>query len=157
GNDDRRAGRRGPDGPGHVPGARMVRRSLRVLMVEDSASDADLLGHTLRHAGYDLSYERGQTAEAMKEALQQNDWDVGLCDYSSPSFTAPEALEVLKSTGQDIPFIILSGTIGEETAVAALKAGAHDFLLKDRLARLLPAIERELRDVAERRERVRAQ
>src|SRR5207237_6519041 len=94
-----------------------------------------------------------ETADAMKEALGRGGWDIVLSDYSLPTFSAPEALRVNQAMGSDIPFIIVSGTIGEETAVSALKAGAHDFLVKGRLARLVPAIDRELRDAAERRER----
>jgi PAS domain S-box-containing protein len=132
-------------------------RSLRLLLVEDSTDDAELLVHTLRHGGYDIRHERVQTADEMRRALQTAEWDLVISDYSLPTFSGPEALQVLLERGLDLPFIIISGTIGEETAVTALKAGAHDFLVKGRLARLFPAIERELRDVAARRERARAE
>jgi two-component system cell cycle sensor histidine kinase/response regulator CckA len=128
-------------------------KALRALLVEDSAADAELLLGELAHAGYDVTAERVQTADTMKAALGQVDWDVVLSDYSMPAFSGPAALAVLQAMDRDIPFIIVSGTIGEETAVTALKAGAHDFLIKGRLARLVPAIERELRDVVARRER----
>src|SRR5688500_15911549 len=93
----------------------------------------------------------------MEEALSGRTWDIILSDYSMPHFSAMAALETLKASGLDIPFIVISGTIGEETAVAALKGGAHDFLVKDKLARLIPAIERELRDAEARRSRREAE
>jgi PAS domain S-box-containing protein len=128
---------------------------LRALIVEDSERDAELLALELQRGGYQLSYARVHTAEAMRRALNE-DWDVILSDYSMPHFSGIAALRVLRESGRDIPFIIVSGTIGEETAVQALKEGAHDFLVKDRLARLLPAIERERREARLRRERLDA-
>jgi CheY-like chemotaxis protein len=129
-------------------------KPLRLLMVEDSPLDAELLVSELKRCGYDLTYERVDTKDAMRAALDGDaTWDLVLSDYSMPTFSAPEALRVLQATRHEVPFIIVSGTVGEETAVAALKAGADDFLLKDRLARLAPAIERELQEAAERRER----
>jgi two-component system cell cycle sensor histidine kinase/response regulator CckA len=125
-------------------------------MVEDSAADAELLLHELAKGDYDVTAHRVDTAEAMVAALASNSWDVVISDYSMPAFSGPEALRVLADTGLDVPFIIVSGTIGEETAVASLKAGASDFLVKGRLARLIPAIERERREVDLRRERARA-
>jgi PAS domain S-box-containing protein len=133
-----------------------VGSSLRVLLVEDSADDAELIVAELERGGYRVIAERVQTAHAMQEALRRARWDMVVSDYDMPGFSGPAALEVLKAMGQDLPFIIISGTIGEESAVAALKAGAHDFLAKGRLARLLPAVERELRDVTARRERLLA-
>ena len=130
-----------------------MNKLLRALIVEDCESDAALLLAELEQAGYEITYERVQTAEAMREALGRAQWDVVLSDYSLPQFSAPAALEVLKATGHDLPFIIISGTIGEDTAVTALKSGAHDYLVKGRLARLIPALERELRDVVGRRDR----
>ena len=129
-------------------------KSLRALFVEDSENDAELLLHKLEDSGYSVPHTRVQTAEDMKAALESATWDVVFSDYSMPTFSAMAALEVLKASGQDLPFIIISGTIGEETAVAALKAGAHDFLVQARLARLIPALERELRDVRVRHERL---
>ena len=93
-----------------------------------------------------MEFERVETAEAMQSALTQKTWDLILSDYTMPKFNALRALEVLKASGLDLPFIIVSGTIGEETAVTALKAGANDFLIKGNFARLGPAIERELRE-----------
>jgi PAS domain S-box-containing protein len=130
---------------------------LRVLMAEDSEHDAELVLRELRRGGYDLSWHRVETAELMRAALQREQWDLVLSDWSMPKFSALGALEVLKETELDIPIIILSGTIGEDTATQALRAGAHDFLLKDRLARLLPAVDRELREAAVRKKRSEAE
>ena len=128
-------------------------KPLRALIVEDSPNDAELLIHELTRGGYDLTTERVETADALKAALSREPWDIVLSDYSLPTFTGPDALRITHALECDMPFIIVSGTIGEETAVSALKAGAHDFLVKGRLARLVPAIERELRDAAARREK----
>src|SRR6266851_10206272 len=130
---------------------------LRVLLVEDSESDAELIVREIERAEYAVTHERVQTADAMKAALVRTPWDLVLSDYTMPGFSGPAALAVLQETGRDLPFIIISGTIGEDIAVAALKAGADDFLVKGRLARLVPAIEREVQNVASRRERRRAE
>lgn len=129
----------------------MTNQLLRVLIVEDSADDAELILREVQRGGYTVVSERVETKESMEAALQHNHWDIVLSDYSMPRFSAMAALATLKESGQDIPFLVVSGTIGEETAVAALKAGAHDFLVKDKLARLIPAIERELREAEIRR------
>jgi signal transduction histidine kinase len=125
-------------------------------MVEDSPADAELLLHELKRSDYEVVATRVETADAMLSALESNSWDVVISDYSMPTFSAPDALKVLRQSGRDLPFIIVSGTIGEETAVESLKAGACDFLVKGRLARLIPAIERERREAELRRERARA-
>ncbi|MBW4487429.1 MAG: PAS domain S-box protein [Trichocoleus desertorum ATA4-8-CV12] len=125
-------------------------RLLRALIVEDSEDDTELLVIELEQQGYDPIYERVDTTKAMQAALEQNSWDVIICDYSMPQFSAPAALALLQARDLDIPFIIVSGTIGEDIAVAAMKAGAHDYLIKGNLARLVPAIERELREAQER-------
>ncbi|NKB18252.1 MAG: response regulator, partial [Pseudanabaena sp. CRU_2_10] len=130
---------------------------LHVLIVEDSEDDMLLMLRELRQGGYTLDYLRVDTATAMQAALDRQPWDIVIADYSLPAFSGPEALKLLQSQGLDLPFIIVSGTIGEETAVAAMKAGAHDFLSKGKLARLLPAVERELRDAEERRKRRNAE
>lgn len=130
-----------------------MKRLLRVLIVEDSADDEAMLLEELRRGGFEVVHVRVQTAETMRAALMEQSWDVIMSDYSMPTFTGIGALSVLKETGIDIPLIIASGTIGEETAVEALKAGASDFLVKDRLARLIPAIERETREAEGRRAR----
>jgi len=125
---------------------------LRILMVEDSENDAFLLLHEIQRSGYSVDCERVETAEAMKKALEEESWDVIISDYNLPHFDAPQALAVMKEQGYDLPFIIVSGTTSEENAVAALKAGAHDFVIKGRLARLVPAIQREIQDTITRRE-----
>ena len=134
------------------------RQQLRVLLVEDSADDALLLLRELKRGGYEVLHERVDTAECMRAALEKQDWDVVVSDHAMPTFSAPAALELLRENGwRELPFIIVSGHIGEDAAVKAMKAGAHDFIAKDTLARLVPAIERELRDAEERRERRRTQ
>ena len=110
-------------------------QSLRVLVVEDSENDAELLLRELTRGGYDVIHERVETSDAMRAALARGSWDLVISDYSLPTFSGPEALQVIQSMACDLPFLIVSGTIGEETAVSALKAGAHDFLVKGRLAR----------------------
>src|SRR5512134_2260126 len=102
---------------------------LRVLVVEDSENDTQLILNELRRGGYDVEHERVETRPAMKEALSRQACDIILCDYTMPRFSAMDALMTLKDSGRDIPFIVISGTVGEETAVAMLKAGAHDFIL----------------------------
>ena len=130
-------------------------RRLRLLLVEDSEADAELVLEELRREGYDVAATRVQTAAAMREELQRQAWDLVISDYSLPSFSAPGALKILQETPsrRGTPFIIVSGTVGEATAVAALQAGASDFLPKGNLARFLPAVERELREARLRRER----
>src|SRR5689334_17094201 len=124
--------------------------SLRVLLVEDSEDDAHLLARELWRAGYDLTHERVDTADALKAALDSHPWDLVIGDYSMPQFNGTEALAILQERGLDIPYICVSGTITEELAVAAMKAGASDYVTKGHLKRLLPAIERELRDAKAR-------
>jgi len=131
----------------------VYRKALRVLLVEDSPPDAELVLANLIEGGYDATAKRVQTAQEMREALASGKWQVILSDYSLPGFGAPEALAIAQAHDPGIPFIIVSGTVGEDTAVTALKAGACDFLVKGRLTRLVTAIERELRDAELRRER----
>jgi len=130
---------------------------LHILFVEDVEDDAALVSAHLRRAGYEPVIERVETAQAMAAALAVGQWQVVLSDYSLPGFGAPAALRILQDSGQDLPFIILSGTINEMMAVEALKAGAHDFVVKNNLARLAPAIERELRQARSRQMRQRAE
>jgi len=130
---------------------------LRFLMVEDSPADAELIILELRRTGRTIEVERVENGAAMRAALTSGSWDVVLSDWSLPTFNASAALEVVKESGLEIPFIIVSGTIGEETAVAALRSGAHDFIVKDRLGRLIPAIERELRETTVRAARRKAE
>ena len=126
---------------------------LRVLVVEDSEDDAILVLRELRRGGYEPSFERVDTPEAMHAALDQQTWDIVLSDYAMPQFSMPAALAMVKEKGLDLPFIIVSGAIGEEAAVAAMRDGAHDYVMKGNLAHLIPVVERELRDAEGRRER----
>src|SRR3954462_13719940 len=109
---------------------------LRVLLVEDSEHDATLVLAELKRSGYDVVSERVYSADALTATLAGREWDLVIADYSMPSFTGLEALKIVRTSGFDLPFIVVSGTIGEDVAVAAMKAGAHDYLIKDRLARL---------------------
>ena len=127
--------------------------SLRVLIVEDSEDDTALVVRELRRGGYDVTYERVDSPAALDEAVGKMEWDVVICDYSMPHFSGTDALRLLREKGSEVPFIFLSGTIGEETAVTALKQGAQDYLMKDNMKRLIPAIQRELREKEERRQR----
>jgi PAS domain S-box-containing protein len=132
-------------------------KPIRVLMVEDSENDALLELHQLRKNGYEPEHERVETAGAMSNALREKAWDVILCDYQMPHFSGLAALALLKETGIDIPLIIVSGTIGEETAVEAMKAGACDYVMKGNLSRLAPAVVRELAEADSRRKRKQAE
>jgi signal transduction histidine kinase len=131
-------------------------RRLRVLVVDDSEDDALLLLRELRRAGHALESQRVDTEEGMREALAGGGVELILSDYAMPHFSGPRALAVLHETGLDIPFIVVTGFVGEEQAASIMKAGAHDFLTKGRLFRLGPVVERELREAGERRERERA-
>jgi two-component system, NarL family, sensor histidine kinase UhpB len=131
---------------------------LKVLLVEDSEDDALLLVRRLRKGGYDPTWERVDTPQDMEAALDGGGWDLVISDHSMPAFSSSAALGMLRRKGYvDLPFIIVSGQIGEDAAVAAMKAGAHDYLMKNDLARLNSAIERELREAEVRRERRRAE
>ncbi|MDP9002670.1 MAG: response regulator, partial [Myxococcota bacterium] len=123
----------------------IMNRPLRVLMIEDSSDDAALLLRELRRVGYDPTSERVDTRAGLERALDAS-WEIILCDYRMPGLDAPAAVAVVRGRQIDTPCIIVSGTVGEEHAVAALRSGAQDFVLKDNLTRLGPAIERELRD-----------
>jgi PAS domain S-box-containing protein len=127
-----------------------VTSALRVLMVEDSPTDAKLVVQELQRTWRPLVFERVDTAEAMVAALDRDAWDLVISDWSMPRFSAPAALGILREKGVDLPFIIVSGTIGEDAAVLAMRAGARDYVLKDKLGRLTPAVERELRECKER-------
>ncbi len=131
----------------------MMGNPLRALMVEDSPSDAALVVRVLSKAGYDVHDLRVETAEEMRAALDKQAWDVVIADYRLPQFDAPGALAVLQETGKDIPFLVVSAMVGEDVAVAMMRAGAHDYLMKDKLMRLAPAVERELREARSRAER----
>jgi PAS domain S-box-containing protein len=132
-------------------------RRLNLLIVEDSVSDAELVVHQFKRAGFDLRWERVETAASLTSALTQQDWDVVLCDYRMPGFSGAEALAIVRGSGLDLPFIFVSGAMGEDVAVEAMRAGAQDYILKNNLARLVPAVERELREADSRRQRRRAE
>lgn len=120
---------------------------LRTLIVDDSENDVQLIVRELKKGGYNPSYERVETATEMKKALKANAWDIILCDYKMPKFNAPSAITLLKKTKTDIPLFIVSGSIGEETAVECMRLGAQDYIMKSKLSRLCPAIARELEEV----------
>ena len=130
---------------------------LRVLIIEDSDRDAALEVRALEAAGYRVTYVVAETATDMKAALADQAFDIVISDHGLPQFDAPGALAVLKESGLDIPFIIVSGAIGEEIAVELMKAGANDYVMKDRLSRLVLAIQKELKEAESRRERKRAE
>jgi PAS domain S-box-containing protein len=150
---------RAPDQPDQIESLPATATPLRVLLVEDDEDDAALLARYFERAGYQPSVRRVETADEMRRALGDgNDgWDVVLADFNLPSFSAPAALQLLKHLGHDVPFIIMSGNISEETAVEAMRAGAHDYVSKQNLTRLLPAIEREMREADARRLRLNAE
>jgi phosphoserine phosphatase RsbU/P len=139
-----------------------VTGTLCVLLVEDSENDAMLLLRELRRGGYQPLSQRVSTSEDMEKALRAADardepFQVVISDYYMPRFRAPDALRLLRELGYDIPFIVVSGKIGEDTAVGIMKAGANDYMTKENLSRLCPAIERELREAEVRRERERTE
>lgn len=127
-------------------------RPLRVLIVEDSADDAELVVRELARGGFAVTSERVDSARGLREALDRARWEVVLSDYAMPGFSGTEALNLVKGAGLDVPFIIVSGTVGEEAAVGAMRSGAHDYVLKQSLVRLCPVIDRELREAALRAE-----
>lgn len=126
---------------------------LRLLIVEDSEDAAVLLVRELRHGGYSPVFERVQTAAGMAAALDRQTWDVVLSDHNMPQFDAPAALRLIRERGLDLPFIIVSGSIGEEVLAAAMTAGAHDYIPKDNLSRVVPAVKRVLGEAAQRSSR----
>src|SRR5579863_1955006 len=127
--------------------------ALRVLNLEDNPDDSVLLSRYLSKQGFDLTFVAVCNEDEFRAALAESEFDVILADHTVPGFDAPCALQVLRQTGRDIPFIVLSGAVGEEVLVSVMRAGAADFILKDRLARLVPAIERELQEARNRRAR----
>ena len=133
----------------------MTKESLGLLIVEDSEDDSELLVRELSRGGFDLDYRRVDTAEDLTAALDQRTWDIVIADYTMPRFSGAEALALVRARTSEVPFIFVSGTIGEDTAVAALKAGAQDYLVKGKTGRLVPAIQRELREAKARHEHVR--
>jgi PAS domain S-box-containing protein len=132
-------------------------KMLAALIVEDMESDAELIVRLLKNADYMLAYEQVETAEQMRAALEKRTWDIIISDYRMPQFDGHAALQLLKDMELDIPFLVVSGTIGEETAVSMMKAGAHDYLIKGDLGRFIPAVERELEQAEIRRSRKQAE
>ncbi|MCP4898126.1 MAG: PAS domain S-box protein [bacterium] len=130
---------------------------LHVLLIEDNEDDALLLVRHLKTSGFDPRVRRVESRTELAEALDQSKWDIVISDYSLPGFDGLTALKIVHDSGIDLPFIIVSGTIGEDVAVDAMRAGAHDYVMKDKLARLGPAVTRELREAEERRARRRAE
>jgi len=117
---------------------------LRVLFIEDSEDDAKLQVRLLGQGGYDVFYERVDSPDGLLQSLEKV-WDIIISDYSMPHFRGTDALKLVRNKGLDVPFIFVSGTIGEDSAVAALKVGAQDYLMKSNLSRLIPSVQRELR------------
>jgi PAS domain S-box-containing protein/putative nucleotidyltransferase with HDIG domain len=133
-----------------------MKPKLRALIIEDSEDDALLAARELRRGDYDVFTQRVETLAALREALETQTWDIILSDFSLPQLNGLDALKLLNQSGLDVPFILISGTVGEDIAVAAMKSGASDYLMKGQLARLAPAVQRELREAEMRRERRRA-
>ena len=132
-------------------------RALRVLHVEDSESDAGLVQRALARGGFAVEATRVESADDMRARLRDQSWDIVIADFHLPQFSAMGALKVLRESGLDLPFVVVSGTIGEDIAVTVMRAGAHDYVMKDRLERLGPAVSRELAEAAVRREHAAAQ
>jgi len=126
---------------------------IKTLVIEDSESDAALNIRALEKAGFEVSYQIVTTAQEMNDALERVSFDLVLSDHNLPQFNSPAALAIFVRKKLDIPFIVVSGAIGEETAVNLMKSGAHDYVMKSNLSRLGPAVERELRDAEIRRTR----
>ena len=134
-----------------------MRPSLRILLIEDSVDDAALVVCALTRGGYDVICERVDTPGAVIVALDRQVWDIAIASYAMPAFAGAPAIELLRQRDADLPFIFMSGTAGEDAAVAAMRTGAHDYVMKDNMTRLLPAVERELREAGVRRERRRVE
>jgi two-component system sensor histidine kinase UhpB len=128
-------------------------QALRVLVIEDSENDAELMLRELRRGGFETAFQRVDSAEAVSAALAGQEWDLVLSDYVMPGFSGLEALALFKQQKLDVPFIVVSGHIGEDLAIEAMKSGAHDYVMKDKLVRLMPAVTRELRESAMRQAR----
>lgn len=132
-------------------------KNISVLVIEDSRDDMELLVREFEKNGFEMISERVETAFQMQAALQKRPWDIVVCDHNLPEFDAPSALKILQGLHIDIPFIVVSGVVEEETAIALMKAGAHDYVMKNNLARLIPAIERELDEAQVRRKKLQAE
>jgi PAS domain S-box-containing protein len=135
----------------------MANDVVNILLVEDSAHDAELLWRELGREGRTVAHERVASKAGFLAALQSQSWDAVISDYVLPQFSGPEALRLLREAGADTPFIMISGIYGEEEAVATMKDGANDYVMKANLSRLAPALDRELRAAEDRRRRRRAE
>src|ERR1700710_2533955 len=133
-----------------------MRTAIRLLEIEDSEDDSALLNMLLRQAGYAITSERVDTYEALRKALNSK-WDIVISDHSMPHFSGGEALKMVRAEDADVPFIFVSGTIGEDVAVDAMRNGAQDYVMKTNLKRLIPAVHRELLDAEERAARKRSE
>src|ERR1700722_11490104 len=147
-----RAGRAGA-----LSGSRTMPDALKLLLVEDSDDDAALLLRSLRDGGFETDYRQVQTAGTMRDALSERDWDLVISDYSMPMFDGISAYAALRKSGKDIPIIFVSGTMGEDKAVEAMRLGVSDYIVKGSLKRLVPAIRRELGKSEDRRRYRRAE
>jgi PAS domain S-box-containing protein len=134
-----------------------MKHLLRALIVEDSEDDSRLLLRNLERSDYHIAHQRVETAEALRAALDAESWDILFCDFTMPRFSGQKALEIVKERDPDLPFIFVSGTLGEDVAVQAMKTGAHDYIMKNNLTRLVPAMERELREANVQRQRCQAE
>jgi DNA-binding NtrC family response regulator len=131
-----------------------MKTPLNVLIIEDSEDDSFLIKRELQRGGYEVLIHRVDTVSGMNSALSSRSWDIVISDYNLPGFDGLHALKIFKSFGLDMPFLLISGAVGEDIAVDAMKAGAHDYIKKDNLSRLVPAVTRELREVQVRKERL---
>ena len=145
-----------PDAPQEDPES-PTKPPIRLLFIEDSENDVLLLLHHFRNAGYAPTFRRVASSNEMREAMERERWDLILCDHNLPGFSAQGALRLTRELALDLPFIIVSGVMQEDEAIAAMRAGAHDYLSKNKLERLIPAVERELREVCNRREKRQAE
>ncbi len=127
-----------------------MNKILKALIIEDSASDAELLLAYLRRGGYLPQYKRVETAADLVTAMNEQKWDIIFSDHNMPQFSSTAALEIVRASDLDVPFLIVSGSIGEEMAVASMKAGAQDYLMKGNLTRLVGAVDRELKEAEDR-------
>jgi len=134
-----------------------VTSTLRLLLIEDSPDDAALVVRELARGGFEVECDRVDTPDALVASLKRQSWDIAVADYTMPGFTGTAALTLVRQHDADLPFIFVSGTIGEDAAVAAMRTGAHDYIMKGSLKRLVPAVEREMRDAGVRRERRRVE
>lgn len=135
--------------------SKVSKGKLRVLIVEDSKIEAKFTANLLKKNGYEVTSHRVETRDDMKQQLDEHEWDIVISDFQMPEFDGAKALQLFQAYDLDIPFILVSGKIGEESAVDLMKMGAHDYIMKGNTARLIPAIESHLKDASNRREKNR--